>query len=157
DGTSAGDRGFTGYEHDGRRRIGIMSMDALPPIPTPIAQRWREFRIRAVPLVFFAAIAAAAIFLWKQVAVPPMVAVGRAEANIATVGAPLPGFVGQMTVKRFQVVKAGDPVCQILAKDPGILAAEEAVIESQIQLIRIGMAPILQEAQTDLNYYKLRL
>jgi len=101
--------------------------------------------------------AAAAVFLWKEVAVPPMVAVGYAETNIANVAAPLPGFVAQMTVKRFQQVKAGEPICQIIIKDPKILAAEEAIIEAQIQLIRIGMAPILQEAQTDLNYYKLRL
>src|SRR6267378_6140723 len=99
-------------------------MDSLPPIPTPLSQRWREFRIRVLPLVFFGGIVFAGSALWKQVAVPPMMAVGYAETNIASVAAPLPGFVAQMTVRRFQQVKAGEQICQLVIKDPKILAAE---------------------------------
>src|SRR5438105_1540486 len=124
-----------------------MSVDALPPIPTPALQRWREFRIRVMPLLFFVVIAAATTYLWKEVAVPPMVGVGYAETNIAAVAAPLPGIVSQMTVKRFQQVKAGDPICQLVLEDPKILAAQLAVVEAEIQLIRIGMAPLVGAAQ----------
>src|SRR5256885_16421130 len=127
-----------------------MSNDPLPPIPTPMLQRWREFRIRVMPLIFFLALACASLFLWKQVAVPPMVGVGFAETNIAAIAAPLPGIVAQMTAKRFQQVKAGEPVCQLVLKDPKIIAAELAVVNAEIQLIRIGMAPALGAAQTDL-------
>ena len=28
-------------------------MDSLPPIPTPPAQRWREFRIQVLPILVF--------------------------------------------------------------------------------------------------------
>lgn len=134
-----------------------MSNDPLPPIPTPMLQRWREFRIRVMPLLFFLVLAVATAFLWKQVAVPPMVGVGFAETNIAAIAAPLPGIVSQMTAKRFQQVKAGEPICQLVLKDPKLIAAELAVVNAEIQLIRIGMAPALGAAQTDLNYYRLRL
>src|SRR5437899_6277413 len=123
-----------------------MSNDPLPPIPTPMLQRWREFRIRVMPLLFFLVLAGASVFLWKQVAVPPMVGVGFAETNIAAVAAPLSGIVSQMTVKRFQQVKAGEPICQLVLKDPKIIAAELAVIETQIQLIRIENQPVLGAA-----------
>ena len=120
-------------------------------------QRWREFRIRVMPLLCFVVLAGASAFLWKEVAVPPMMGVGFAETNIANVAAPLPGIVSQMTVKRFQQVKAGEPICQLVLKDPKIIAAELAVVNAEIQLIRIGMAPAIGAAQTDLDYYRLRL
>lgn len=134
-----------------------MTSDALPPIPTPALQRWREFRIRAMPALFFAVIVAAAVYLWKEVAVPPMLGVGFAETNVANVAAPMPGIVSQLTAKRFQQVKSGEPICQLVLKDPKVLQAELAVVEADIQLIRIGMAPVLGPAQTDLAYYRLRL
>ena len=31
-------------------------MESLPPIPTPPAERWREFRIQALPLMTFVAV-----------------------------------------------------------------------------------------------------
>src|SRR6476660_5708170 len=133
-----------------------MSNDPLPPIPTPMLQRWREFRIRVMPLLCFVVLAGASAFLWKEVAVPPMMGVGFAETNIAAVAAAYPGIVSQMTVKRFQQVKAGEPICQVVLKDPKIITAELAAVQAQIDLIRIGMAPILDAARTDLAYYQLR-
>jgi hypothetical protein len=47
--------------------------------------------------MFFGSMAAAAVFLWKEVAIPPMVAVGYAETNIANVAAPLPGSSRSVT------------------------------------------------------------
>src|SRR5436309_15397515 len=118
-----------------------MSNDPLPPIPTPMLQRWREFRIRVMPLIFFLLLACASGFLWKQVAVPPMVGVGFAETNIAAIAAPLPGIVAQMTAKRCQQVKGGEPVCQLVLKDPKIVAAEFAGVDAEIEIRRVGMAP----------------
>src|SRR6267143_5755620 len=98
-----------------------MSNDPLPPVPTTMLQRWREFRIRVMPLVFFVAIGVPIVLLWREVAVPPMLGVGFAETNIAHVAAPLPGFVAQMGVRRFQQVRAGELICQVIIKDPKIL------------------------------------
>lgn len=132
-------------------------MDSLPPIPTPASQRWREFRIRVMPAVFFLAVAVTTAMLWKQVAVPPMTAVGFVETNTAVVAAPMTGILAQMHVRRFQQVKAGEPICQVIIQDPKILPAQLAVIESEIQLVRISNEPLLGPARAYLQYYQLRV
>jgi hypothetical protein len=45
-------------------------MDKLPPIPTPAAQRWREFRIQVLPMVMFAGVALGVALLWKSFVAP---------------------------------------------------------------------------------------
>src|SRR5262249_9379088 len=133
------------------------NMDSLPPIPTPVAQRWREFRIRALPLFFFVAILAGVAVLWREVAIPPTLAVGFVETNGAVVSAPMDGQVMHMAARRFQQVKAGDQICQIMIKDPKILTSEIAVIQADIEKIKATMAPIVDEERARLAYYQLRL
>jgi len=132
-------------------------MDPLPPIPTPAAQRVREFRIRVLPIIFFVAVVAAAFVLWKDVAVPPMAGVGFPETNVAHVASPMSGIVAQLSVKRFQQVKAGDQICVLVLKDQKVLDAELAVVRAEIQNILISMLPVLKRSQFDLDYYGLRL
>src|SRR5436190_6425896 len=132
-------------------------MDSLPTIPTPVAQRWREFRIRILPLFFFVAVIAAVGFLWREVAVPPTLAVGFVETNAASINVPMAGLLAQLNVKRFQPVKSGDQICQVIIKDPKIFAAELAVIQADIDMIRITMRPIVDEERARLAYYQLRL
>jgi len=132
-------------------------MDPLPPIPTPASQRFREFRIRVMPVAFFFLIVAAAVFLWKDVAVPPMAGVGFVETNVATVAAPMPGIVTEMNVKRFQQVKAGDQICKLMLKDPKALQAEVAIVQAEIQNINVGMGPVIQGVRVHLDYFNLRL
>jgi multidrug resistance efflux pump len=132
-------------------------MDSLPPIPTPASQRFREFRIRVMPIIFFLAIVAATSLLWKQVAIPPMMAVGFVETNVANVASPLPGIVAKLSVKRFQQVKAGEQICQLILEDPKVLTAQVAIVQAEIQNIRTSMAPIFRLSQLELDYYRLRL
>src|SRR6478672_6089112 len=113
-------------------------MDPLPPIPTPASQRFREFRIRVMPVAFFFLIVAAAVFLWKDVAVPPMAGVGFVETNVASVAAPMAGIVTEMNVKRFQRVKAGEQICKLLLNDPKVIEAELAIVQAEIQNINVG-------------------
>lgn len=51
----------------------------LPPIPTPLAQRWREFRIQILPVIVFLSILAAIALMWKTFVHPPGV-VSETEA-----------------------------------------------------------------------------
>jgi multidrug resistance efflux pump len=132
-------------------------MDTLPPIPTPVAQRWREFRIRVLPLFFFVIVALAVTFLWREVAVPPTLAVGFVETNGATVSVPIGGLLAELNVKRFQQVKAGDQICKLIIKDPKVLEAELAVIKADIDMIKIAMTPIVDEERARLAYYQLKL
>jgi hypothetical protein len=54
-------------------------MEPLPPIPTPLEQRWREFRIQVLPVVFFLSIVAALVFVWRSYIIPVNIA-GEGEA-----------------------------------------------------------------------------
>ena len=58
--------------------------------------------------------------------------VGQAEVVPAKVGCYKPGMLAQLFVNRFQKVKAGDAVGQVLVTDPKILAASLAVIQAEI-------------------------
>jgi hypothetical protein len=59
--------------------------------------------------------------------------VGQAEVVPANVSCYKPGMLAQLFVNRFQTVKAGDPVGQVLVTDPKILASSLAVIQAEIQ------------------------
>ena len=59
-------------------------MDPLPPIPTPPAQRWREFRIQVLPVVVFVGVLTAVVCMWKSYVVPSGV-VGEFEAIRANI------------------------------------------------------------------------
>jgi multidrug resistance efflux pump len=132
-------------------------MDALPPIPTPASQRWREIRIRVLPAFFFLGVLAAVAFLWREVALPHNLAVGFVETNGALVSAPMDGLITDLKVKRFQQVKKNDPLCQYVIKDPKVLKAELDVIQASMEMIRITMTPVVDEERVRLAYYQLRL
>ena len=132
-------------------------MDSLPHIPTPVLQRWREFRIRVMPIFFFAILAVTVVGLWREVAIPPTLAVGFVETNGATVSVPMDGQLAQLAVKRFQQVKQGDQLCELIVKPTNILAADLAVLRTEIDKIRITMGPVVDEERARLAYYQLRL
>jgi hypothetical protein len=43
-------------------------MTPLQPIPIPAARRWKEFRIRVLPVLVFVGALGLSAFLWRQVA-----------------------------------------------------------------------------------------
>jgi len=47
-------------------------MNPLPVIPTPLAQRWREFRFRIVPILVFLGVLLVLTVMWRQFVSPPM-------------------------------------------------------------------------------------
>ena len=132
-------------------------MDSLPPIPTPVAQRWREFRIRVLPIFFFVVLLGVVVILWRGVAVPPTIAVGFVETNGATVNVPISGLVTKLNVKRFDHVNANQELCQIVIKDPKVLHAELSVITNEIYNLRISGIPIISQATLLLNYNQARV
>ena len=131
-------------------------MDSLPPIPTPPAQRWREFRIRVLPAFIFLCVLAAIVFLWRNY-VQPTEVLGMVEPNSTVVSTYLPGKLVGLTVKRFQRVKAGEVLGQVITTDPKVVEASLGLIRAQIGLIRSGMEPALGAARADLDYIQLRL
>lgn len=131
-------------------------MDSLPPIPTPPAQRWREFRIQVLPIIVFLCILGAIFLLWRSY-VQPAGIVGMVETDSTQIASIVPGKIAGLNVKRFQRVKAGEVLGQVLTTDPKVLEASLGVITAEINLIRSGMSPAMDQARTDLNYYRLSL
>lgn len=131
-------------------------MDSLPPIPTPSVQRWREFRIRVLPVFVFLSVIAAIVVLWRNYVQPTSI-VGMVEPNTIVVSTFVPGKLVGLTVKRFQRVKAGDVLGQVITTDPKVVEASLGVIRAQIALIRSGLAPAVGSTRADFDYLQLRL
>ena len=133
-----------------------MSTEPLKPIPVPLRQRWRDIRLRGFPPVVFVAALVAIGLLWKDhVAAPTMV--GQAEPVLANVSCYKPGVLAELSVGRFQKVKAGDPVGYVMITDPKILASSLAVIQAEIEMLRVNMKPIVAQQHNAMDYDQLRL
>ncbi len=133
-----------------------MKSDSPARIPVPLAERWLEARRRLFPpLALLLAIVALAL-LWTNHVVTPSL-VGQAEPVLANVSCYKPGVLGQLSVNRFQKVRAGDVVGQVLVTDPKILASSLAVIQAEIEVLRIEMKPVTVQQRTAMDYDQLRL
>jgi multidrug resistance efflux pump len=126
------------------------------PIPIPLRQRWHDARLRVIPAVAFCSAIVAIAFLWKSnIAAPTLV--GQAEPNETKVSCYKPGMLAELTVTRFQKVKNGDPVGQVLVTDPKILASSLSVIQAEIESLRISMQPMARQQHTAMEYTGLQL
>jgi multidrug resistance efflux pump len=131
-------------------------MNSPAPIPIPLRQRLHEIRLRAVPMIVFLAAFITIGLLWRDyVAAPTMV--GQAEPVLANVSCSKPGLLAEFTVARFQRVKAGDPVGRVIVADPKVLASSLAVIQAEIEMLRVNMKPITDQQRNAMNYDQLRL
>src|SRR5512146_1686966 len=108
-------------------------MSSPGPIPIPFRQRWRSARVRLLPAVVFAVIIICLAVLWRDYAAAPSL-VGQAESIQANVSSYRPGMLAQLSVNRFDRVRAGDSVGQVLVTDPKILQASLAVIQADIEM-----------------------
>src|SRR6266446_4674263 len=131
-------------------------MSAPKLIPIPFRQRLHDVRLRLVPAIVFCAAVVAMAFLWKNYVSAPTL-VGQAETYQANVSCYKPGTLAQLDVARFQKVKLGDPVGQVLVTDPKILASSLSVIQAEIEMLRVGLKPIAAQQRTAMDYSQLRL
>ena len=139
------------------RDLDLRHMSTTPaPIPIPLRERWRDARLRLLPLLIFVVTIIVLAALWKDFASAPSM-VGQAESIQASVSCYRPGMLAQLTVNRFDRVKSGDPVGQVLVTDPKILQASLAVIQSDIELLRATMQPVVTQQRTAMDYSQLRL
>ncbi len=126
------------------------------PIPIPFEQRWRDARMRALPALVFGAAVITIALLWRDyVAAPTMVA--QAEPILAHVSCSKAGVLAEFGVTRFQRVRAGDTIGQVMVTDPKILASSLAVIQAEIEMLRINMEPIASQQRNAMDYDQLRL
>ena len=111
-------------------------MDPLPPIPTPRAQRWREFRIQVLPLIVFVAVVAVVVMLWTKF-VQPVGVVGEVEAIRADVTSLQDGLLTELNVDLLQPVKAGQVLGYVRVKSPESLRTELAGLEGDLRITEL--------------------
>jgi len=134
-----------------------MTSETTPaPIPIPAQQRWRHARQRLLPPVVFIIALAGVAFFWKDHVVSRVI-VGQAEPVLSNVSSYKPGVLAELRVRRFQRVKAGDPIAQIRVTEPRILASSLAVIQAEIESLRAGMRPVIAQQHNAMDYDQLRL
>jgi multidrug resistance efflux pump len=128
-------------------------MNASPPIPAPPALRWREFRIRYLPVLFFAAALGGVCVLWQQNLTSPMLT-GTVEIRYAQVSSPYAGTIAQLHVNRFQNVARGTPVAVLVPNDP---RAALDVVRSELDILQAKLGPHLTQQRNETDYERLRL
>ena len=116
-------------------------------VPVPLQQRLQDMRLRMIPAMVFCGAAIGLGILWKNNLAAPTL-VGQAEPYEAHITSYKPGVIAELEVTRFQPVKAGDPVGRVLVTDPKILASSLAVIEAEIESLRVGLQPIASQQRT---------
>jgi multidrug resistance efflux pump len=133
-----------------------MKTETPVPIPIPLQQRLRDLRLRVLPVLAFSATVCAIIFLWRD-HVAARAIIGQAEPVSSNVSSYKPGVLAELSVTRFQRVKAGDPVGKVLVTDPRILASSLAVIQAEIDSLRANMKPVMAQQHNAMDYDQLRL
>jgi multidrug resistance efflux pump len=113
-------------------------MEALPPIPTPVSQRWREFRIQVLPFVVFLFTVLAIAVLWRNF-VQPVGIVGQVETNSAAIIATTEGLLTELLVDRFDVVAKDQPLGQVVTVDRDLHQASLNVIAEDLKLMQARM------------------
>ena len=124
----------------------------LPPIPTPPSAVWREFRIRVVPFVVFAVVAAAAVYMWKTMPMSGSLR-GVGEGVRSVVTSPRIGILQRVEVQPFQWVEAGDPLATVLPVDPN---AQLDLLQSEVALTRLRLEPSVADRNA-LNFEQVRV
>lgn len=129
-------------------------MESLPPIPTPPAERWREFRIQVMPLMTFVVVLLGVVLLWKQYVVPSNI-IGEVEAVRANVISSVDGTLKELKVKRFQRVAAGEEIALVSTMDTATLEASFRQVEAELKVMRARME--LDSKRNEQGYELARL
>ncbi|MBN2508259.1 MAG: hypothetical protein JXQ71_16390 [Verrucomicrobia bacterium] len=113
-------------------------MDPLPPIPTPLPQRWREFRIQVLPIIVFLMTVGTIVYLWRTYLHTSDV-VGAVQTNTVNITSTTEGRLTDLIVDEFDPVAKGQPIGQIVIIDPELTAASLAAIAAELKMEQARM------------------
>ncbi len=130
--------------------------DERKPIPIPLARRWREFRIRVLPVLVFLCVAGAVAMLWKTHVAPAQMT-GLVIAEMYELRSPRDGVVYEMNKARFDLVGENETVLTLYPANSERIQAELNVILAEVQLIRAGLEPVTGQQRAQLTYEDMRL
>lgn len=130
-------------------------MDNKAVIPTPRAQKWREFRTNVIPGVTFVCTLVAVVFLWREYVLPPTL-LGEVESRRAEVTSPNSGYITNLHVSRFQEVRKGDVIAEIVSSESAQLNAHIDVLRGQIALSQLQINTLIDRERLVFDFLGLR-
>lgn len=131
-------------------------MEKLPPIPIPLARRWRNFRVQFAPFFVFAALLGTVAYLWTENVAPASI-MGEGEVFSVEVNSSQPGALADLRVSRFQMVSQGETIARVITTDPRIVEAQLAVVLAEVELLRVGLDPLSDPQRNLYNQERLKL
>lgn len=129
-------------------------MTELPPIPVPPSQRWREIRVKYLPILMVSTLVGITIPLWRSTVVPTNMT-GVLEMIRADVVSPDAGVVTNLYVTRFQEVKAGDLVAEIISTDTRKHDSKIQALRGRLALAQLQTGAILDRSRLAFDYQAL--
>ena len=131
-------------------------MKPLPPIPMPPALRWREFRIRFLPVGVFAAALGTSVWIWNHHLAAPTL-VGEVEVRRAHVASVQAGMITKLNVDQFAEVRLDDPVAEVQVFDPRYLESVLGVVKAEAEVLRLQLDPLVTQERIKVDLERLRL
>jgi HlyD family secretion protein len=130
-------------------------MADLKPIPRPASQYWRDFRFHVAPLLVFAATCVAVVLMWAYNVSPPTF-VGQVEPIVAEITSQDAGIITNLFVTRFQTVKKGDPVVEVVSTDVQRFDSSLSVLRGQLTLAQAELNTVISRERLAFEYESLR-
>jgi multidrug resistance efflux pump len=125
-------------------------------IKVPPARRFREFRMRFMPIAIFAAAVVAAGYLWNQAVLGPTM-VGEVEGIQAVVKAPDAGVVTNLLVRPYEVVKKGQPLAQLISGDLRTISPQIQEARSRLSAAQLELDAILDYDRLGYHYQSMAM
>ncbi len=127
--------------------------DSSSPIPRPLTHRWRDVRLRYVPVLVYVAGICLIAWLWNAHWMPGTFT-GEVQAVVANVASPQDGQLMTLSVRQFERVTKGQ-VLGSVAWSPAAITAGLAAIRADLMVLRARMSVDGQRNQLDYQQVKV--
>lgn len=131
-------------------------MNSQDLIPIPASLKWREFRVRLLPVIVFTASALVVGWLWRN-SLNTVQVVGSAEGKSFQLSIPSDGQVNRVWVKRGQTVQKGDPLIEILPASSQLRQATLSRIQAEAESLQASFEPASDLQRNALDVEQLML
>ncbi len=133
-----------------------MAHKKYEPIPVPLKQKLKEFRLRFIPVLVFAAAIFAIFQLWSlRVYNPTFQGIVYAEQAFLT--SPEAGLIQHMYVREFDRVSKGQRIASVIVTDTNLVKNRLSVIEAQISLLSSTLDPLADWQRSRINLVEMNL
>jgi multidrug resistance efflux pump len=127
---------------------------SINPIPRPIGEKWKDIRLRHIPVFAYLVCVGLVVYLWNQHWTPSTF-VGEVQAAFAIVSSAQEGRLTDLSVRQFERVTKGQVVGKVAAQTPGATDANLAAIRTDLEVMRARMT--LDQHRNDQNYQQQRV